>query len=414
MRLIELREYSSHSTSLPLDRHQLRALADAHIEVSPSTEEGCTYTLTPSSFIGAVNLGDLAVVVRPKIPIDRVMFLIAYGMDLARWQPDPVSLTRDEDVLEAIAFAFAHHTREAIRRGLLQGYRRDEDALHTVRGRIRFGEQIRRRHSIPLPVEVAFDEFTEDIEENRLLKTAVHMLGHTFIRSRPTRRQVRRLRPAFTTVGLGSYRRGAVPQVRYTRLNEHYRHAVELARLIIESCSLQLFHGEVTGAAFMIDMNRVFERFLYVALGEALRLPESQWQSGARLNLDRDDSIRMHPDLSWWPSGPAGAAARPVFVGDAKYKRLDRQDIRHGDMYQMLAYCTAANLASGLLIYAAGEDDPRKYRIRHVDRTIEVASLNLGGTPEAILGEVRRLAGIVRRQVDVNAYHAESVVAAAV
>ncbi len=399
---IELEEYSSHSTALPLDKHQLRALTDAHIKVTPSPEEGHTYSLKPTSYIGAVNVGDVAVVVRPKIPIDRVMFLIAYSMDPKNWRRGSVELTRDEDVLEAIVLAFAHRTRQAIQRGLLQGYRREEDALNTVRGRIRFGDQIRRRFDIPLPVEVAFDEFTEDIEENRLLKTAVHLLGHTFIRSKPARQEVRRLRPAFTTVGLGSYRRGALPELRYTRLNEHYRPAVQLARLIIENSTLELLHGDIAGAAFLIDMNRVFERFLHVALGEALRLPAHQWRSEASLTLDDDDRISMKPDLSWWPRGPAKPETRPLFVGDAKYKSLKSRDFEHADIYQMLAYCTAADLAEGLLVYAAGEDKPREYRIKHVGKTVEVASLNLGGSPEAILSEVRRLATIVQTQMNAN------------
>ena len=82
-------------------------------------------------------------------------------------------------------------------------------------------------------------------------------------------------------VQLGSYAPGAVPEIRYTRLDEHYRPAVELARLIIENSSLELFEGEVAGASFLIDMNRVFEQFLYVALGEALGLGENQWRHQA-------------------------------------------------------------------------------------------------------------------------------------
>ena len=232
-------------------------------------------------------------------------------------------------------------------RGLLQGYRREEDALNTVRGRIRFGDQIGRRFDIPLPIEVAFDEFTEDIEKNRLLKTAIHLLGHTFIRSEAARLEVRRLRPAFTMVGLGSYSRGALPEVRYTRLEEHYRPAVDLASLIIENSSLELLHGKVAGAAFFIDMNKVFERFLYVALREALDLPERQWRHEAPLILDEGRRISMKPDLSWWSPGPARNGTRPLFVGDAKYKKLETQGFQHADIYQMLAYCTAVDLALG-------------------------------------------------------------------
>lgn len=390
MQTLELREYQDYFWRDPFTSAQLRALGDARIGVTPSPDEDEVYILRPSSWIGTVNVGDIAVVVRPKIPIDRVMFLITYAMGPENWRQESFGLRRAADVLEAVAFAFAHHTRQAVQRGLLQGYRREEDALTTVRGRIRFGDQIGRRFGIPLPIEVAFDEFTEDIEENRLLKTAIHRLGYSFIRSAAARRDVRRLRPAFTTVGLGSYRRGAPPEVRYTRLNEHYRPAVELARLIIEDSSLELFHGEVEGAAFLIDMNKVFEQFLYVALGEALGLPQRQWKSQARLDLDEGERIKMNPDLSWWDG------SRPLFVGDAKYKKLEPQGFRHADIYQMLAYCTAADLPSGLLVYAAGEDEPRPYKIKHAGKTIEVASLDLSGTPEAILEEVGRLADRVR------------------
>ena len=249
MHKIELTEYKPQDWKGRLGIDERRALAEAKVEVTPLLDEDGGYTLRPSSYIGAVNVGEVAVVVRPKIPIDRVMFLIAYAMDPKDVADGHLRVeTGDDGVLEAIALAFARRTQRAIQRGLLQGYRREEDALNTVRGRIRFGEQIGRRFGIPLPIEVAFDEFTEDIEENRLLKTAIHRLGHTFIRSEPIRREVRSLRPAFTTVGLGSYRRGAAPEVRYTRLNEHYRPAVELARLIIENSSLELLHGKVAGA----------------------------------------------------------------------------------------------------------------------------------------------------------------------
>lgn len=398
MHHLNLAEYTSCTVHLPLDKEQLRALAGAHIDVAPSSDAAGTYTLTPSSYIGAVNVDDLAVVIRPKIQIDRVMFLIAYAMDPQNWRKDQFELTSDDDVLEAIALAFAHRTRQAIRRGLLQGYRREEDALHTIRGRIRFGDQISRRFDIPLPIEVAFDEFTEDIEKNRLLKTAIHRLGHTFIRSEAVRQEIRGLRPAFGNVTLGTYRPGDLPAFTYSRLDEHYRPAVELARLIIENTSLELFQGKVVGAAFLIDMNKVFERFLYVALGEALGFPNREWKHEENLALDEDSRIRMKPDLSWWPSGSATNRVQPLFVGDAKYKWIEPREFHNDDIYQILAYCTAANLSYGLLVYV-GVGTSSTYRIKHAGKTIEVASLDLAGTPETILAGVGRLADRVRYSV---------------
>ena len=390
MTTLTLAEYESRSVYVPLDLEQRKVLAGAHIDVTPPTDEGTTWVLRPSSRIGTIRVGDLSVIVRPKIPIDRVMFMVAYAIDPKDWKKY-FDLLPNSDVLESIIPAFVHHTRQAVRRGLLQGYRHEEEALHTVRGRIRFNDQINRRFGVPLPLEVAFDEFTEDIEENRLLKTALYRLAHLPVRSAQARRDVLALRPVFNTVELGGYRRGT-PEIQYTRLNSHYRPAVELARLIIDNSSLELLHGEATGASFMLDMNRVFEQFLVVALREELGLSEREWRPG-RLTLDEDDNIRLEPDLSWQSGG------RYRFVGDAKYKRIKPDGFPNADIYQMLAYCIAANLPSGLLIYAQGElepTEPPRYQIRHADKTIEVASINLEGQPDDILREVTHLAKRVR------------------
>ena len=389
---LELTEYQQCVWDAPLDHGQLQALAAARISVSPSVDREDAHLLRPSSWVGAVNIGDRSVIVRPKIPVDRVMFLMTYALDPRHWRNEAIDLAPDADVLEAVALAFARRTQQAVHRGLLRGYRREEDALNTVRGQIRFADQVGRRYGLPLPIEVAYDEYTEDIEQNRLLRTAIHRLAHARIRSMTVRQELRRLRSAFDMVQLGSYPRGAVPEVRYTRLDEHYRPAVELARLIIENSSLELFDGEVAGGSFLIDMNRVFEQFLYVALAEALGLDGNQWRHQACLKLDECGSISVEPDLSWWALATNENELRACFVGDAKYKKLDTPGFRHADIYQMLAYCTAADLPSGLLIYAAGEDDPSEYRINHAGKTIEVTALDLSGTPAAILGEVSRLA----------------------
>ena len=399
MHLLELKEYETCVWKGSLDNDQLQALAKAHVDVSPSTDQKGAWLLRSTSYIGAVNVNELAVIVRPKIPVDRVMFLITYAMDPECWRNESIELAPDDDVLEAVALAFIRRTRQAVHRGLIRGYRREEEALNTVRGQIRFGDQIRRRFGLPLPIEVGYDEYTEDIEHNRLLKTAIHRLAHTQIRSLGTKQEVRRLRPVFDLVQLGSYSLGPVPGIRYTRLDEHYRPAVEFARLIIENSSLELFEGKVAGGSFLIDMNLVFEKFLYVALGEALGLGESQWKRGRSLELDEGGRIDVEPDLSWWTPPSSATRSRPCFVGDAKYKHLDAAGFKHADIYQMLAYCTAADLPSGLLIYADGEDEPTTYRINHAGKSIEVASLDLSGTPEAILDSVRQLADRVHDHV---------------
>ena len=143
--------------------------------------------------------------------------------------------------------------------------------------------------------------------------------------------------------------------------------------LLVSSSKTQAWNsraGRSRGAAFFLDMNKVFERFLYVALGEALGLPDGQWRHEAGLTLDEGGHVGMKPDFSWWPSGGTdGNGSRPLFVGDAKYKRTDGEGFEHADIYQMLAYCTAADLPSGMLVYAAGEGELGTHKVKYAGKT---------------------------------------------
>ncbi len=183
-------------------RDQLRTLT-ASVTVVPTIGHEGRYDLTPGSSVGVIHLAaGLELLIRPKLPIDRVLFLISYALDHSRWQESPVGLSESEGILEAIIQGFAYRLRRTLARGVLQGYRSEEDALTTVRGRWRIGDQIRTRYGIVPPVEVSFDDFTEDIEPNRLLRAAIHRLLNLPMRSDRSRRPLRAIEARLGNVRL--------------------------------------------------------------------------------------------------------------------------------------------------------------------------------------------------------------------
>ena len=101
--------------------------------------------------------------------------------------------------------------------------------------------------------------------------------------------------------------------------------------------------------------------------------------------------MRLRPDLVWLDG------AHYVFVGDAKYKRVDYKRINdervhNADLYQMLRLRHRARPAGGLLVYAKGEADVATYRVRHSGKRLEVAALDLSGTLDDVLKRVGCLA----------------------
>ncbi len=352
------------------------------------------YDLTPGSHVGGIQLETLSITIQPKLPIERLLFLISYTLDRQRWQDTDFNFVERPDLLEAIIPGFVSQVRRAINRGVLQGYRSEEDALQTVRGRIRFDDQIRNRYGIAPPVEVRFDEFTEDIEENRLLKAAIYRLGRMRIRSERSRLALRAFDSALANVQPVEYHPRHLPDITWNRLNSHYRPAIDLAKLILRATTFDVDHGRVRSSAFLIDMNQLFEDFVAIALRESLGLSDKTFIRGAagrRLMLDQQETVRLRPDLSWWEGGEC------VFAGDVKYKRVNPAGYVHADLYQMLAYTIAAGLPGGLLIYAAGETDEATHQIRHAGKTLRVMTLDLQGTPDTILARIDDVAREVRR-----------------
>ncbi len=198
---------------------------------------------------------------------------------------------------------------------------------------------------------------------------------------------------ALSTVSDVTYDPHHLPEITYNRLNAHYRPAVALARLILRAMSFELTYGGTRAAACLIDMNRVFEDFVTVALREQFGVSEQAFPQGAAgraLWLDGRRQVRLRPDLSWWECG------RPVFVGDVKYKKTTAAGVLHPDIYQSLAYAVATDLPGALLIYAAGESEQSAHRIAHVGKTIEVVTMDLAGPPSTVLADVERIAGRVR------------------
>jgi 5-methylcytosine-specific restriction enzyme subunit McrC len=365
-------------------------LAIKSLRIEPTEDLG-RYRITPGSEVGVIALPELAIAIEPKLPVDRVMFLISYSIGGIRWN-SAARLPTESGLVEWLVPMFAQQAQQAFARGLAQGYRTEETALATIRGRIRFDDQLRRRFDNAPPIEVRFDEFTEDIELNRLVKAAVRRLQRLRLRRDESRLALTRLEFALERVSDVTYHPRLIPRPQFNRLNEHYRHVVDLSRLVLASSTLALGTNGAQGTAFLVDMNRVFEDFVVTALRETLSLSRQQFPQGAAgrsLFLARD-RVRLKPDISWWEDG------RCVFVGDVKYKRLDLAGYRHADLYQVLAYSTATDLPGGILIYAKGERPSARYRVPHADKTLEVIALSLDGSPDEILAEIAEVATRVR------------------
>ena len=415
MRQINLTEYKESEKHL--SENELSALRqvkkDLGLTIQPIGHGA--YAIGASSIVGAKEAENLAVFVRPKIKIGRLFSLAMHARHPVGFEGN-FDFPEAEELPDWLALALAHEAKKAFARGLLHGYVEREEALQTARGRIRFDEQIRRRFGLPLPVEVRYDEFTDDVLPNRLVKAAARGLSRMPLLLPDARRGLRQVAAMLDGVSLCAYPPNNVPEVKFDRLNRHYENVVNLARLALMHFEYGANKDEgedededdrsVRALGFTMDMNKVFQEFVTVALREQLGRSADEFRSDKRLaghlaekDPTKRNRIALYPDLSWWEGKPD---ERCVFVGDVKYKRI-RKDARvpNADLYQMLAYATALGLPGGLLIYAKDDETERdaplgEYRVLNTCKTLEVVELDLSGDLEDVLGRVGEIAKKVR------------------
>ena len=390
---IELQEYVTSDHRLTADQLDalLRVSKTLHLSIEPVRGTKGNYSLTPGSTIGALEIDGVSVLINPKIEMSQLLSLACYAIDKLEIRKELFDFREVNTLPDILALALNQAARSAFARGLLRGYQSEEEALHTVRGRIRFDEQIRRRYGIPLPVELRFDEFTEDILANRLVKAAAVRLRRMTLHSSKARRGLGWIAAILDNVSLLEFRQGRVPEVRFDRLNEHYRHVVGLARLVLLHSEFEAKHGDVRANGFLVDMNYLFQEFVTQALREQLAGSGITLRGEKGAWFDDDKKAWFKPDLSCWEDSDTCS-----FVGDAKYKDLTGKRAENADLYQLLAYATALNLPGGLLIYAQGDAKLEKYSVRYADRQLEVAALDLSGTLDDIRSRVTEIADHVK------------------
>lgn len=363
-------------------RRGLEELFDASITSGPTAD---TFIVTPGNVVGAVKLGGAWMVVSPKIAIDRVLFMIAYAHDPYRWSEEWSALGRTEDLAEGLAAIFLETCRRVLARGLHRAYRSVEVDEPQIRGRVRWMRQARR--PVPLPIAVRYQAHDDDVLENQIIRSALAALRETPIRSARVAADLARTWSRFRDLNRLQDPRQALQRLVWTRQNEHYRPLLALARLIIEGSSADLTSGDFSTPGFTLSMPRVFEQFVRTALREQSRLSLAELPDGPRdieLYLDSRRKIELRPDLSvkikndW------------RFVGDVKYKR-DLGSGRQADLYQLLAYATAARLKQATLIYADGPIDDASHTVSATGITLHLIRLDLAREPLDVLRQLERV-----------------------
>lgn len=369
---------NEHAPSAPVTLSGTQRIAIEHSFAArvEHTHDGKTI-VTPGSRVGAIHVDGLDIIVRPKLPVARLLTLIAEAADPYRWAGLEVPALRAHSLQDAVAALFARSCLDTFERGVVQSYRREDQQLPFVKGRMHVAAYART--PTPLPIPVTTGVFDADNLENQVLRAALDRVRTSPLVSEPTRIMAQRAWRAVAHTGKLRDPRAAVESIAWNRRNQYYRGAIALARFVLTSGSGGNLrddhdpHSADETPGFVINMPLVIEQWVRNRLRAHWGLTDVEMPNswGGRLWLDEARKVSLKPDL--------GVCIRQEwrFIGDVKYKNYADGGARPDDLYQLVSYLAATGMRTGTLVYAGAAGSSEMMRVASSGMDLSIVTIDL-------------------------------------
>ncbi len=359
-----------------------------HVELAPTGRRD-RFRLTALGCAGVLVAPMCRIIIRPKIPLVNV-FAMLDPLAAVPTVMDAITPRTGTEVLEFLAGQLAQRLAERVAAGLHRTYRKQREQGTVLHGRLDLPAQLREAPGRKDQLHSQYDELSADVPCNQAVKaTAEYLLASPLLGAE--------VRAALRTVLAGFMGVSSVPlsarlweTIAAERLPAEYRSLLDLCRLLADSLMPGGAAGPTPAPSFLLDMERVFER--HVTRGVVDGFADSRNHTvGVQVTHTVNQPIAQQPDLTMRPDLTIDRDGRTLLVVDAKWKRFPG-NAETADLYQMLAYGTALGAEGVVLVYPGRKWRTGEYRFRHTPLRLTMCTLRVGGSREACLRSVRRLA----------------------
>ncbi len=288
------------------------------------------------------------------------MLAVALDLDIASGRLAELGHQR-ENLLEILIRLFCEKLFEAVHRGLPRRYVAFEEDLPKLRGRLDVVRQFSVLAATPDRLACRFDELSNDIPLNQIMKAAVRRLM-AISRSEGNQRRLRELSFALSDVTDVPIARLRWDQVILDRTNSRWKDLLALAKLLLGERFQTTTSGRGTGFSLLFEMNKLFEEYV----GRLLKRACAGTDLTVHLQGGRLHCLAELGD-GFAPTGARRFMTKPdiivrrggdaVLIIDTKWKRLSssiddpKQGVSQGDVYQMMAYGRLYECSNLILLY---------------------------------------------------------------
>jgi 5-methylcytosine-specific restriction enzyme subunit McrC len=394
-RTLVLTERTTRTCRLPpADVEFLLAQHSAHVELVPTARRH-HYRLTPRGHVGTIVGPSRRLVIRPKIPLANFRHLLDPDALLPSGE-DSVAALSGMELLDFLAGRLARLLVGRATAGLHRDYVERDEHTPFLQGRLDLPAQLRDPAGPKDRFHCRFDDFTVDVPCNQFPRSTAELVLRWPLLAGPVRAALQQAVEGFAGVRSIPLAPDQFPAAPPGPLTQDYRPLLDLCRLLAEGLTVGGGCGPARFPAFLLDMERVFERYLTTAV-EAAFPAGGRYEAAVQVLHLANRPVPGQPDIRLRPDVTINRDGRPVVVVDAKWKRLPGSPLVTEDLYQVLAYATALGAAKAVLVYPGRRDLSLEYQLTRAPLTVTIHRLRVIGSRPACARSLSRLVRVLKK-----------------
>lgn len=309
-----------------------------------------------------------------NIPIKNIYYLLSYAwnkLDVG----NKIKLQEDDysSSLNLFARVFDNILTIILKRGLDRNYTAVKDKIRTIKGRIDFNSTIKTLSHLNKKYYCDFDNFSEDILTNRIIKSTIRTLLNSNINSE-LKTQIKKKRISFSSIKFIELNNSHFRKVTIDKNNAYYQFIISICKIIHENSVFD----EVSG-------NKIFREFTgtdkqYAALFEAFVLNfykkhlsnKFKVKGSEIIDWDMEEKDQYFPIMKTDITLENIKTKKKTIIDTKFYKDLftynyDNPKFHSSNLYQMFSYVknynNEKNEVEGILLYPTTKKEINNQKI---------------------------------------------------
>lgn len=269
-----------------------------------------------------------------------------------------------DDAIDMFASILDKGVSVQLKRGLNRDYILNSEQLSVLRGKIILNDSIKLISQNRRSLICEYDDFSENILMNRILKTTLIQLLRCKDVKEETRQSIKKNLLFFSNIKTTEPSSIKWSMLRYNCNNANYRLLMNICYLIIEGLLLSQKSGKNKMATFSFEekMHSIFESFVLEYYKKHYPMYRAQSKKIYWDTFGESGFLPLMKTDITLIDGPWKLIIDTKYYSKTMQNQFDAYTLRSNNLYQIYSYvknedCNSSGKVSGMLLYAKTKED---------------------------------------------------------